>query len=100
MVVICLEGPSAVGKTTAARGLGERLEATVIAEVNALFQRPADPSPTWYFERQVDRWALAQAEASRGRVAVLDGDPYQPFWYNWAYGYRGWQPLAVLSSFY
>jgi len=99
-MVICLEGPSAVGKTTLGRALAEHCGAAVILEVNALFQRPVDETPTWYFERQLDRWALAQEESRKGRIAILDGDPFQPFWYNWAYDFQGWQPLKELMNFY
>ena len=56
MPLVCFEGPSAVGKTTLARQLANTLGATVIPEVAMLFSRPADPPPTWYFERQVERW--------------------------------------------
>ncbi|HEX7239388.1 MAG TPA: hypothetical protein VF263_03900 [Longimicrobiaceae bacterium] len=99
MPIVCLEGPSAVGKTTTARALaGEG--AYVVPEVNALFERPADEAPEWYLERQVDRWRLAAAEARRRSLVVLDGDPFQPLWYNWSYGFTGWQGLDALEAFY
>lgn len=94
-MIICLEGPSAVGKTTIARALAAQ-GAQVIPEVNVLFARTADETPEWYFERQVDRWAMARQEG----LVVLDGDPFQPLWYNWAYGFVGWQSLDVIDAFY
>lgn len=99
-MIICLEGPSAVGKTTVASALADQFGAAVIPEVNILFTRPAQESATWYFERQVQRWKLALQENQTHRFVVLDGDPFQPLWYNWAYNYIGWQGLDVLSNFY
>jgi hypothetical protein len=100
MTVICLEGPSAVGKSTSAVALAERLRGAVIPEANALFARPSDASATWYFERQADRWVMAQEHLQAGRMAVLDGDPFQPLWYNWAYDFVDWQPLGITAAFY
>ena len=31
---------------------------------------------------------------------VLDGDPFQPLWYNWAYDFEGCQSLDQLAAFY
>jgi len=100
MTVICLEGPSAVGKSTGAVALAERLGGAVIPEANALFAPPSDASATWYFERQVERWAMAQEHLQAGQIAVLDGDPFQPLWYNWAYDCVDWQPLGLAAAFY
>ena len=99
-MIICLEGPSAVGKTSTSRLLSERLGATVISEVNALFKRSETESETWYLERQIDRWNMAVGESAAGRLVVLDGDPFQPLWYNWSYGFVGLQSLEALRSFY
>jgi deoxyadenosine/deoxycytidine kinase len=53
MTLICLEGPSAVGKTTTSKALADHYAAYIIPEVNQLFERPT-PEPTyWYFERQL-----------------------------------------------
>ena len=91
MPIVCFEGPSAVGKTTMAQQLAHTLGAIVIPEVNMLFSRPADPPPTWYFERQVERWQQAMTAVRSTDLVILDGDPFQPFWYNWAYHYVGWE---------
>ncbi|MCW3061648.1 MAG: hypothetical protein JWQ02_3469 [Capsulimonas sp.] len=99
-MIVCLEGASAVGKTSTCRLLAERLNACVIPEVNALFTRPADAHENWYLERQVDRWALACEAEDAGQLAVLDGDPFQPLWYNWSFGFRESQPLDALIAFY
>lgn len=100
MPIICFEGPSAVGKTTTALTLANAEGATVVREVNELFERPANASSTWYFERQVERWGIASEHMRSKNLCILDGDPFQPLWYNWAYGFAGWQDLDALVSFY
>lgn len=96
MPIVCLEGPSAVGKTSTASALAAA-GAYVVPEVNELFPRPADEAPAWYLERQVERWMMA---ARAPGLAVLDGDPFQPLWYNWSYGFDRWQSLDELAAFY
>ncbi len=64
----------------------EHFEFARIAEVNELFLRVTGGNgPTWYFDRQVERHGLANTAMQKGRSAVLDGDPFQPLWYNWIY---------------
>ncbi len=99
-MIICLEGPSAVGKTTTCAALVAQKSAYVVPEVNALFERPANASPDWYLERQVERWKIAHTHSGDDRLVVLDGDVFQPFWYNWSFGFAEYQPLEVLSAFY
>lgn len=99
-MIICLEGPSAVGKTTTCSALAEQLGASVVPEVNALFERPAEASPNWYLECQAARWGIAQRQSANNRLAVLDGDVFQPLWYNWACDFAGWQDLNALSGFF
>ena len=53
----------------------------------ALFERPTEEPADWYFERQVERRQLAIWRSADSDV-VLDGDPFQPLWYNWAYDCR------------
>jgi hypothetical protein len=100
MPILCFEGPSAVGKTTTAAELAAQGGAHVIPEVNLLFERPVDEPPAWYFERQADRWALAADAARRYPLVILDGDPFQPLWYNWSYDFAGWQDLGFMEAFY
>ncbi|HEX3522603.1 MAG TPA: hypothetical protein VHT52_11020, partial [Stellaceae bacterium] len=84
--IICLEGASAAGKTTLSRAIAARMGAAVIAEVWALFERPSPEPPLWYLERQVERWRFAVESAGKHGLSILDGDPFQPLWYGWAYG--------------
>lgn len=100
MPIICLEGPSAVGKTTAASLLSLREGACVVPEVNVLYRRPRGEPADWYLERQVRRWRVAINHVESGRLTVLDGDPFQPLWHNWAYDFRGLQSIEALEAFY
>ncbi len=99
-MIVCLEGASAVGKTTTCRALHEQFGAAVIPEVNALFERPPSASADWYLERQVERWAFACQSQMTYPLTVLDGDPFQPFWYNWSFGFQEWQNLNHLCGFF
>jgi len=100
MAIICFEGASAVGKTTTARAIEETCGAFIVPEVNQLFARPENEPPEWYFERQLDRWQIAGKEIKNYELVILDGDPFQPLWYNWAYDYAGWQKLDFMEEFY
>lgn len=95
--VLCLEGPSAVGKSTVASCLAGR-GYLVIPEVNELFRHDERVGSDWYFRRQVDRYARSIASAREGQPVVLDGDPFQPLWYNWIY--PEYEPLAQVLAFY
>ena len=99
MSIVCFEGPSAVGKTTTAQALTASSGIAVIPDVAALFERPSEEPADWYYERQVERWKLA-IRHSTDRDVVLDGDPFQPLWYNWAYDFDGWHTLDQLEAFY
>lgn len=96
--IICLEGPSAVGKSTVARRLADDHGYVVIPEVNELFRNEKRCGDDWYLQRQIDRYARAASAAASGHVAILDGDPFQPLWYSWVYPEYG--PLAHATAFY
>jgi thymidylate kinase len=100
VTIVCLEGPSAVGKTTAARTLAQAGKAIAIGEVNAIFSRPQRAPDTWYLERQVDRWQRALEAERTSPLVILDGDPFQPLWYNWIYPEDGLSSLSELEDFY
>lgn len=81
-MIICFEGPSAVGKTTLCQHL--RNNFLTIPEVNLLFKSPIKTSKFWYYDKQFKRFALAN---TANQSAILDGDIFQPLWYNWTYGF-------------
>jgi len=81
-MIICFEGPSAIGKTTLCELLSN--EYCIIPEVNLLFEKEASASKFWYYEKQQARYELAH---KANQSAILDGDTFQPIWYNWIYGY-------------
>ncbi len=100
MTVICIEGASAVGKSKVSRILEAEFGFTRIPEVNELYPRRSESSPSWYFERQIDRWRMAYEVSSEGGSAVLDGDPFQPVWYNWTFPDLGSQSISEVINFY
>ncbi len=100
MTVIAIEGASAVGKSTVCRILEAEFGFSRIPEVNELFSRGVNPTSSWYFERQLERWQMACAVSKAGGRAVLDGDPLQPVWYNWIFTEAGLQPISAVIEFY
>jgi ABC-type dipeptide/oligopeptide/nickel transport system ATPase component len=88
LTLICLEGASGVGKSTTCLEIMTLYNASVIPEVNELFERPETASKYWYFEKQVERWQLAQEKLKKHELVVLDGDIFQPLWYNWSYDFQ------------
>ncbi len=100
MPIICFEGASAVGKTALSKYLRGNFNAYVIPEVNLLFQRTPDEPKFWYFERQVERRKMAADASKTYEIVILDGDPFQPLWYNWSYDFDFGEPLEEITAFY
>jgi deoxyadenosine/deoxycytidine kinase len=100
MTIICLEGASSIGKTTTCRQLTEQVNTYVVPEVNFLFQRPNPEPENWYLDRQVERWTIAQEKQKSYDIVLLDGDMFQPIWYNWIYKDQLPQSLPFLKTFY
>ena len=101
MSLICLEGASAVGKTSTSREFAKTTNTFVIPEVNLLFERPTVESKTWYLERQIDRWQMAQEKLKMYDNVILDGDIFQPLSYNWCYDFNIYnQSLDFIADFY
>ena len=100
MPIICFEGASAVGKTTLSSYLRDNYNAYVIPEVNLLFERKDNEPKFWYFEKQVKRWQLAVGALKNFQTIILDGDAFQPLWYNWAYGFDFGEPFEAIADFY
>ena len=80
--IVCFEGASSIGKTTLSEWFSDRY--TAVPEVNLLFERKATEPKYWYHQRQVDRYQMARASPTQ---SILDGDVFQPIWYNWACRY-------------
>lgn len=102
ITIINLEGASAVGKTTTSSALALSYDGFHIPEVNTWWKHPEHAHPEWFFERQLDRWKIAQEKIKDHRFVVIDIDLFQPFWYNWAFGFTlfGGQTLEFVSEFY
>jgi hypothetical protein len=98
--VICLEGASSVGKSTTSKILERTYGFKRIPEVNELFKRTSNEKPEWYLEKQLERWAMASEISIAGGTAVLDGDPFQPLWYNWIFNDLGFQDIGSVINFY
>lgn len=102
MTVINIEGASAVGKTTTSSLLASSYKGFHIPEVNAWWKCPDPEYREWFFERQLDRWRIAQEKKEDHRFVVIDIDLFQPFWYNWAFDFTlfGGQSLDFVTDFY
>ena len=100
MAIICLEGASGIGKSTAAKFMEREYGFVRIPEVNELFIRSPNEPDDWYFEMQVKRWELAKNASLSGKVAILDGDHLQPVWYNWIFDDLNFQPVEAVLAFY
>lgn len=100
MALICLEGASAVGKTTTCREIEKRYNTYIVPEVNLLFERPNPEPENWYLERQVERWNIATEMLKTYDFVLLDGDIFQPIWYNWIYQNECQDSLNFLKEFY
>lgn len=82
--IICIEGPSAAGKTSLAARLASEAGALTIEEVAG--QPPDGDEPErWFVARHVEQWQRAVALAGSAEVVVLDGDPFKTLWYNWVF---------------
>lgn len=100
MPVICFEGASAAGKSSVSKYLRDNFNAFVMPEVNLLFHR-SEPEPKfWYLERQVERWQMALEDSTKHEIVILDGDAFQPLWYNWSYDFDFGEPFEDISGFY
>ena len=97
--VVCVEGPSAVGKTSLAEALARECGAAVVPELDTSDAPPVGRSAMWFADRSAARWQLA-ARAAAAPFAVLDGDPFKGLWYNWIYAGDGWEDVGVVEPLY
>lgn len=92
--IICIEGPSAVGKTTLAAALARDLDAVVIPELDAATPPSVTEAPAWFLARHAAAWSRARAIACDAPLVVLDGDPFKGLWYPWVFPEPGAPSLA------
>ncbi|MCX6596703.1 MAG: AAA family ATPase [Acidobacteria bacterium] len=98
-MIVAFEGAPGVGKSTTATALAD-LGAFVIPEANLLFARPTPEPADWYLDRQNVRWEMAALQARQERLAILDGDPFQPLWFGWVFRAGPWVGWRDALQFY
>lgn len=98
--IVCLEGPSAVGKTTLAAALVGECGAALVPELDATGAPPARQSASWFVDRHTAQWQVALQLAAAAPLVVLDGDPFKGLWYNWIYADEGLESVDVVAQFY
>jgi DNA polymerase III delta prime subunit len=98
--VICLEGPSAVGKTTLAEALAREFGAAVVPELDSSGAPPPGRSAAWFVERHAAQWRRAREMAAGAPFSVLDGDPFKGLWYNRVYADEGWEGVDTVAPLY
>ncbi|HYR09263.1 MAG TPA: hypothetical protein VEQ60_15875, partial [Longimicrobium sp.] len=91
--IICLEGPSAVGKTTLAAEFARRAGAAVIPELDASAAPPIAESAAWFVDAHAAQWKRARELAVRAPLVVMDGDPFKGLWFNRVFAEQGWPGL-------
>ncbi|UHA72780.1 hypothetical protein [Paenibacillus sp. 481] len=101
MPIICLEGASAVGKSSTCRAFAKHYDAYIVEETYFLFGSPPahlteEELVLWFIERQADRWSIALEQAKQHEYVLLDGDIFKQ-WYDWIYGFGG-VPLAYRAN--
>ncbi len=101
--IVSFEAAPATGKTTTSEYLVAHHNAARIPEVNVLHPKHTHPDPepeSWYIDRQVERFQAA-LQAS-GDLVILDGNPYQPVWFNWIFPESGfpswWRCIEIFTA--
>jgi len=94
--IICFEGPSGIGKSTMCDLLSDTYN--IVPEVNLLFERTGRESKYWYHLQQVERYKMCMES---DKTSFLDGDVFQPIWYNWVCNYpSAFLPKEETHQFY
>lgn len=98
--IVCIEGPSAVGKTTLAASLAAATGAAVVPELDAGATPAVAESAAWFVDHHTSLWRRARALAADAPLVVLDGDPFKGLWYNRVYAADGWPDVDVVAPLY
>lgn len=98
--IICLEGLSAVGKTTLAAALARAAGAAVVPELDASEAPPIPESGGWFVDRHAERWRQARALAAGAPLVVVDCDPFKGLWYNQVFADQGWPGVDAQAPCY
>ena len=87
-----------MGKSTIAGALNFQ----VVPEVNRLFGKKSGLAGdnSWYLERQLDRWQLAEKTKRNVNNVVLDGDVLQPLWFSACFWREDWADISETVSFF
>ncbi len=97
--IVCIEGPSAVGKTTLAAALAAS-GAAVVPELDAAGAPPPAESAAWFVDRHAALWRRARELAVDAPLVVLDGDPFKGLWYGALYAADGWPDADSSARLY
>lgn len=99
---LCIEGPSAVGKTTLCNALESNigayiLEETIIRHIEGL--SPFEEA-IYNLNQELDRWQIANDMSEKYRYLVFDTDPLKSLWFNWSLGFKECMDLFELDVFF
>lgn len=97
--LVCIEGPSAVGKTRLTTALARAGGAARVPEVTGTPPAGADPA-AWFVARHVEAYAQARELAATAQLVVLDGDPFKGLWYHWIFAADVASSLARAAQAY
>jgi len=95
--ILCLEGVSAVGKSTLARALAAERGAAIVPELDGSGAPPIESAEPWFTERHAERWMRACALRAGAPFVAIDCDVLKGLWYNWMHADEGWPGVDVVG---
>jgi deoxyadenosine/deoxycytidine kinase len=99
-MILTFEGAPAVGKSTVSANLHKLHGSYVVPEVNKLFGKENRESDLWYYQKQVERWKIATSNKKENKLVILDGDVFQPIWFNALFSEENWGNFDNIVEFY